>query len=106
MPNDSLKRSLERALIEIPVKGGWDRDKAKSVAQQIDFATSEKIIAELKSNKTITVTEAIELRMAVMNLTDYTTSCNAGGPPVFPDQTTSCQNPYLITRTGAGTRGP
>jgi hypothetical protein len=97
MPNDSLKRSLERALIKSLVKGGWDRDKAESVAQQIDFANSSKIIAELKSNGTITVLQALELRLAVGNLIDYTGSCNAGGPPVFPDQTTSCQNPYLIT---------
>jgi hypothetical protein len=100
MPNDSLKRSLERALIKSLVKGGWDRDKAESVAQQIDFANSSKIIAELKSNGTITVLQALELRLAVGNLIDYTGSCNAGGPPVFPDQTTSCQNPYLIRVSG------
>ncbi len=103
MQNDALKRSLKRQLIECLVNYGWNREKAVSVAQQIDragFANSSEIIEELKSNKTITVFQAIELRLAVNNLIDYEGSCNAGGSPVFPDQTTSCQNPYLITFFG------
>jgi len=72
MPNDSLKRCLERALIRSLVNGGWDRDKAESVAQQIDFANYSKIIAELKKNGTITVLQALELRFAVNNLIEYT----------------------------------